>query len=47
MRAGHGDIPPGLRLPLPAAMRPDLGNGVDPDAPVQSRRRSERTHTRG
>jgi hypothetical protein len=24
MRAGHGHIPPGLRLPLPAAMRPDL-----------------------
>ena len=27
MRAGHGHIPPGLRLPLPAGMRPDLGTG--------------------
>ncbi|WP_285649952.1 hypothetical protein [Actinomycetospora sp. NBRC 106375] len=24
MRAGHGHAPPGLRLPLPAGMRPDL-----------------------
>ncbi|NMO89750.1 hypothetical protein [Actinomycetospora sp. TBRC 11914] len=29
MRAGHGHVPPGLRLPLPAAMRPDLSSGVN------------------
>jgi hypothetical protein len=29
MRAGHGHVPPGLRLPLPAAMRPDLASMAD------------------
>ena len=30
MRAGHGFVPPGLRLPLPAAMCPDLGEDLGP-----------------
>ncbi|MCD2192102.1 hypothetical protein LQ327_01680 [Actinomycetospora endophytica] len=38
MAAGHGHIPPGLRLPLPAAMRPDLpGPGQSVAAPPRSR----------
>ncbi len=34
MRAGHGHIPRDLRLPLPAAMRPDLGTSVRSPAPA-------------
>lgn len=43
MRAGHGHIPPGLRLPLPAAMRPDLGAARSPGERVAGPGRGART----
>jgi hypothetical protein len=43
MRAGHGHIPAGLRLPLPAAMRPDTDDRVSPRAPGSGCSGSART----